>query len=175
MTWAGAVLLLSPVGCLKPQEASDAQANRTLHELLLPQRIEIVEPFTRVKSFDDDAVPDGIELLLRAVNALENPGLMIAGQVRVELYEYVAASAEKQGSVLESWRIDLTTRAQQLAFWNQLTQMYQFRLAIDPARIPQARKFVLLVTYRSPDGETLADECVLSYPEDFGGRLTGGG
>ena len=51
--------------------------------------------------------------------------------------------------------------------------MYQFRLAINPTEIPQARKFVLLVTYRSPDGETLADECVLSYPEGLGGRVTG--
>ena len=173
MTWAGAVLLLLPVGCLNPQEASDAQVSRTLHELLLPQRIEIVEPFTRVKSFDDDATPDGIELLLRAVNALDNPGLMIAGQVRIELYEYVPASAQSQGSLLENWQVDLTTRSQQLAFWNQLTQMYQFRLAIDPARIPQARKFVLLVTYRSPDGETLTDEYVLQYQEGSGGRVTG--
>lgn len=131
--------------------------------LLMPSRIKIVKPFTRVKSFDDDAVPDGIELLLEAVNALDNPGLMIVGDVRVELYEYVPASSDHKGQQYDSWRISLTAADDQRMHWNQLTQMYEFRLQINPRAVPRANKYVLLVTYNSPLGEHLTDEFVLGY------------
>jgi hypothetical protein len=129
----------------------------------MPSRIEIVEPFTRVKSFDGDATPDGIELLLRAVNSLDNPGLMIAGTVRVELFEHVSGSADQKGRRLEHWDVELATAAHQRRYWNQLTQMYEFRLGVDPTVMPNADKYVLLATYNSPLGEHLADECVVSY------------
>ncbi len=128
----------------------------------MPSRIEIVEPFTSVKSFDADAAPDGIELLIQAVNALDNPGLMITGTIRVELNEFVPASGNERGKPLERWDIDLSTVKQQKAFWNQLTQMYQFRLGVDPERVAKAERYILSVTYSSPLGGHLTDECVLS-------------
>ena len=131
--------------------------------LLMPSRIEIVEPFTRVKSFDDDAIPDGIELLLQAVNYLDNPGLNIVGTVRVELYGYVPASGDSKGSRLEHWDIELATVRQQRTYWNSLTQMYEFRLGIDRKRVPAAEKYVLAVTYTSPLGDHLTDEYVISF------------
>ena len=156
-------MLMTAVGCASTPRATDDAARRDMLTLLMPSRIEIVEPFTRVKSFDDDATPDGIELLLQAVNSLDNPGLMIAGQVRVELFEHVAGSADQKGRRLEQWDVELTTIAQQRRYWNQLTQMYEFRLGVDPTVMPNADKFVLLVTYNSPLGEHLTDEFVLLY------------
>lgn len=155
--------LIATAGCASTPRAVDDPARRDLLTLLMPSRIEIVEPFTRVKSFDDDTTPDGIELLLRAVNSLDNPGLMIAGQVRVELFEHVAGSADQKGRRLEHWDVELATAAQQRRYWNQLTQMYEFRLGIDPTVMPKGDKYVLLVTYNSPLGEHLNDECVISY------------
>jgi hypothetical protein len=137
--------------------------------LLMPSRIEIVEPFTRVKSFDGDTTPDGIELFLRAVNALDNPGLMIVGEIRVELYEHVPASGSIRGRRLEHWNIELSTVRHQRTHWNQLTQMYEFRLRVDPSAVPFSRKYVLVVTYNSPLGEHLVDEFVIQ--QDSGGRL----
>jgi len=151
-------------GCHAPPSAADLEAQRAMLALLMPARIEIVEPFTRVKSFDQDDTPDGIELFLRAVNALDNPGLMIVGQVRVELYQYVPASADPKGARLVDWTVDLSTRQQQQMFWNQLTQMYELRLGLDPATIPPASRYVLLVTYRSPLGEVLTDDFVIQQP-----------
>lgn len=156
-------MLVAAAGCASTPRAANDPANRDLLALLMPSRIEIVKPFTRVKSFDDDATPDGIELLLRAVNSLDNPGLMIAGQVRAELFEHVAGSADQKGRRLEHWDVELATAAQQRRHWNQLTQMYEFRLGVDPSVMPQADKYVLLVTYNSPLGEHLTDECVISY------------
>ncbi len=141
----------------------DDTAQRRMLAMLMPSRIEIVEPFTGVKSFDDDNTPDGIELLLQAVNSLDNPGLMIVGNVNVELYEHVPASADNRGALLEHWDIELSTAKHQRTYWNQLTQMYEFKLGVDPARIPNKGKYVLVVTYNSPLGDHLSDQCVLRY------------
>jgi len=153
--------LIFAAGCASTPRADDP-ARLKLLALLMPSRVEIVEPFTRVKSFDDDT-PDGIELLLRAVNSLDNPGLMIVGEVRMELFEHVAGSADQKGRRLEHWDVELATAAQQRRYWNQLTQMYEFRLGVDPIVMPQADRYVLLVTYNSPLGEHLTDEYVISY------------
>jgi hypothetical protein len=156
-------MLITAVGCASRPRATDDAARHDMLTLLMPSRIKIVEPFTRVKSFDGDPTPDGIELLLQAVNSLDNPGLMIAGQLRVELFEHIAGSADQKGRRLEHWDIELATPAQQRRYWNQLTQMYEFRLGIDRSVMPQADKYVLLVTYNSPLGEHLTDECVVAY------------
>jgi len=136
-------------------------ARQDMLALLMPCRIEIVEPFTRLRSFDADDTPDGIEVLLRAVNSLDNPGLMIVGSVRVELFEYVPASANQKGTRVEYWTVDLSSVSQQRKHWNRLTQMYEFRLGVDRASIPGAGRYVLAVTYTTPLGEHLTDEYVL--------------
>ncbi len=150
-------------GCATPPGSSDVAARREMLALLMPSRIEIIESFTRVKSFDDDAIPDGIELFLEAVNTLDNPGLMITGRIQAALYQYVPASGDQKGQRLQQWDIELDTVHQQRRYWNALTQMYEFRLGIDPSRIPPASKYVLAVLYSSPLGEHLSDECILSY------------
>lgn len=156
-------VLLHVAGCATPPGTSDVAAQREMLALLMPSRIEIVESFTRVKSFDGDVMPDGIELFLEAVNALDNPGLMITGRIQAALYQYVPASGDQKGQRLQQWDIELVTVQQQRTYWNALTQMYEFRLGIDPARIPPAAKYVLAVIYSSPLGEHLSDECILSH------------
>ena len=162
-------VFLAMAGCAASTASMDDPARREMLALLMPSRVEIVEPFTRVKSFDNDAEPDGIELLLQAVNALDNPGLMLAGGIRVELFEHVAGTADPKGRRLEHWDVELATPAQQRRYWNQLTQMYEFRLGVDLARIPPGDRYVLLVTYNSPLGEHLTDECVIVYRGATGG------
>ncbi len=66
-------VLLHAASCATPSRSSDDAARREMLALLMPSRIEIIESFTRVRSFDDDVMPDGIELFLEAVNALDNP------------------------------------------------------------------------------------------------------
>ncbi len=134
----------------------------------MPRTIEIVEPFTSIKNFDKDPEPDGIELLIQAVNSLDNPGLMIVGTIRVELYQFVPSSAQRRGQWLDKWDISLTSPQDQRRYWNQATQMYQFELGIDPQIIPLAKRFVLSVTYNSPLGTRLTDECVVEYNQSSG-------
>jgi hypothetical protein len=151
-------------GCKSNARIADESDQRKMLELLMPSRIQIVQPFTRVKSFDDDNEPDGIEVLLQAVNALDNPGLMIAGDVRVELYRHIPASGNRRGQRLESWSIMIANPADQRAYWNEITQMYQFRLGMNAKGIPRDDKYVLQVTYNSPLGQHLTDECIVERP-----------
>jgi len=143
--------------------------------LLMPSTIEIVRPFTRVELVEGAAAsgkPQAeLELLMRASNALDNPGLMIVGDVRVELYEYRPASARPKGRQLSRWTIPLADEKDQRKFWNQVTQMYEFRLGVDRSNIPPQDKYVVLVTYNSPLGEHLYDESIIEVRRR--GRLLG--
>ncbi len=161
LSWALPTMLGS--GCTTRATSIGDGSQREAIALLMPSRLEIVEAFTRIKSFDRDSSPDGIELLLQAVNVMDNPGLMIAGTVRIELFEHIPASADHKGRRLEHWDVELQTAAQQRRYWNQLTQMYEFRLGVDLTRIPPGEKYVLAVTYNSPVGEHLTDESVIAY------------
>lgn len=151
-------------GCKSAPVVRDDAAQRKMLELLMPSRIEIVQPFTRVRGFEQEDVEEGIEVLLQAVNRLDNPGLMIAGDIRIELYSFVPASGNRKGRRIETWRIQIADKEDQRAYWNGITQMYQFKLGLDPEGFPVSDKYVLAVTYNSPLGEHLSDECVVERP-----------
>jgi hypothetical protein len=159
------------LGCATPGRDLDDASVRAMLNLLMPSRIEIVEPFTRVRSFDESATPNGIEVLIRAVNALEDPGLMIAGRVRIELFTYVPASGQNKGPRVEQWDVDLATEKHQQDHWNSMTQMYEFRLALHPEALPVADAYVLAVSYVSPLGDQHSDECVLPRRPTHGGAI----
>lgn len=149
--------------CVAPLRIDDPSRERML-ALLMPNAVEIVRPFTRVVRLED-ATEGGLnfelELLLRASNALDNPGLMIVGDVRVELYEYRPGGTDTKGAQLARWTIPLANEKDQRTFWNPVTQMYEFRLGINREDIPSAEKYMVLVTYNSPLGEHLSDECLI--------------
>ena len=176
-TLAALAALLGLAGCASTPCATNHADRLQMCALLMPRSIEIVEPFTRVKSFDDDDIPDGIELLLQAVNSFGARGLMMVGHLRVDLYEHVPASGDQKGRRLEHWQIPLSTAEQQLEHWNDITQMYEFLLQVDPAPIAPADRYVLAVTYSSPLGEHLTDECIIAYrptASPLGGVRTSG-
>lgn len=154
-------------GCASTPINHEASQRQALL-LLMPKRIEIVEPFTRVTSFDEDASPDGIELLLQAVNSLDNPGVMIVGEIRFELFEFIPASGDRKGARLEYWDVALASEEDQRDHWNQVTQMYEFRLRVDPSVLPMENRYVLAVMYQSPLGDRLSTDCLIEYQKPRG-------
>lgn len=157
------LVALALSGCKSAAPISDDQASREMLALVLPARIEIVEPFTRPVSMKGSGEIDGIEVLVQAVNNMDKPGVMIVGSLRVELYEHVPSSGAPKGRQLNRWNIDLSTRELQADHWNPATQMYEFRLGLDREAISSSDSYVLLATYRSPLGEYLTDEMVVRY------------
>jgi len=137
-------LLLVP-GCASTPAAKNDAAQREMLAMVLPSKLEIVGPFTRVGDFDGKPGPDGIELVLRAGNPLGDMGIMIVGDMRIELYEFVPASADNKGRRLEFWNVALRTPDEQNRYWNRLTQMYEFRLGLNLEKLVRAERYVIYV------------------------------
>lgn len=157
-----AVALLA--GCAERTLEFDDADRRQMIELLMPHEVRIVEAFTGFRSFDDDRVPDGIEVLLQPVDCFGDR-VKMAGSVRAELFHYLPASGNHRGDrVCEPWQIPLATPEDQRRYWNQVTGMYEIELALPAGLAPSGDKYVLAVTYTTPLGRHVTDECLLELP-----------
>lgn len=154
--------LVSSTGCTISLNTTD-QATRQQLSLLMPAEVNIVDPFTRFCSFDNNSRPDGIELLLQPVNSFGDP-VNIAGTVIVELYAFGQASGDNKGAKLEQWDIALMSERDQRMYWNRTTSMYEFQLQFNQAALSPNHKYVLQVTYNTPLKEHMLDEYVLEVP-----------
>ena len=138
----------------------------------MPQRVEIVEAFTAFRSFDDDNIPDGIELLIQPVDSFGDP-VKVAGTMRVELCAFKQASGEKAGQrICDPWEITLLSETDQKTYWNPITGMYEAKLRFPPniaseLKIPESRKFLLSVTYNTPLSKHMTADCVLEAPQNL--------
>ncbi|NOT02694.1 MAG: hypothetical protein HOP29_18975 [Phycisphaerales bacterium] len=140
-------------------EQSDALAT------LLPQSIEIVEPFTRWADRDDRPGIDGLVVYVQPRNAAGDP-VQAAGRLLIELYAFRDGSADHKGARLEHWSLPLLNSNDQDDHWNRATEMYEFRLALSGASAVDVpgQRFVLAATYRSVLGDNRNDECSLELP-----------
>jgi len=146
-------------------DAAAFTAQEEAVKMLLPERIKI-EPFTCVKSFDRDEIPDGIDVRLRPLDRFGDP-IKIVGTLQFELYSYRKASADRKGKQLQFWQVSLRSPKQQRRYWDATSQMYEFPLLWEGSP-PSTDKCVLLVTYQSPWDERLEDEYVLRLPTPTG-------
>lgn len=169
-----ALLVLAGAGCSRPQTldfgtaepaapappASDDQARKQMVEVVLPVAIDIQGPFTRPASFDKDNVPDGIEVVLEAVDHQDQTTRMV-GHLVLELYNHRQAAADPKGSQLQVWELDMATEKDQESYFNRLTRMYEFPLLVDRTQVPQSKQFVLVARYTNPWGKHIETEEVL--------------
>lgn len=133
--------------------------------MLMPASVKI-QPFTQIKSFDQDGIPDGIEVLIQPTDRLGDP-VKVVGRFSFELYSHRRASADPKGEQLQFWEVTLDNDRDQRRFWDRTAQMYVFPLEVVPDAVVADKpalsgKFVLVATYHTPDGVHLSDELVLS-------------
>ncbi len=158
-------ILLVPImlasACQSPQGSQyDAAERRALLEGIAADKIEIVAPFTKPASFDDDPLPDGISVVLSAVDK-QGERIKITGQIVFELYTYRPASADPKGEQLQTWQLALAGDRDQRTYWNHTTRMYDFPLEVKLAGAPGGSKFVLLARYNNPWNEHLQDQAII--------------
>jgi len=184
-TWYfwGVFFVLSVVfcGCEQRSDCSEKNSSSLTEEqvrMLMLAKIEVL-PFTKPRSWDDDAVPDGIEVVLRPLDSFGDQTKAI-GTFRFELYTYQKASSNPKGQRVGFWEEDLRTRQSQLLHWDKITRTYRFRLAWT-GQSPKPGKYVLEVTYLSPSGLRLNDVYILvaqmpreQVKENVEGRRNGG-
>ena len=131
--------------------------------LMLPYELKI-QPFTKVKSFNEDDIPDGILAVVRPLDRFGDP-VKAVGLFYFELWTYVNASGERKGERLGYWERTIGSAEEVRLYWTR-AQMYEFQLAWTAGAdlIRPGRKYVLTATYRPPWDETIQDEYVLDFP-----------
>lgn len=133
--------------------------------MLLPTKIRI-HSFTKIKPLFGSALPNGIEVWLEPLDQFDDV-VKVVGEFYFELYGFKPASADPKGERIEFWQVRIGTPEEQQRYWDRVARMYRFPLAWDYAPAP-GRKYVLLVTYRTPSQERLADETTLTFKVDKG-------
>jgi len=126
-----------------------------------PQTIKIL-PFTKAKSFDDDAFPDGIEVSMRALDGAGDP-VKSYGTFLFELYAYKPASTDHKGELIQSWRQPVLSLSDQKLYWERVTTSYQFQLSWEGVPLSPQKKYILAASFQASGGPRLFDE----YEWDF--------
>ena len=154
-------------GCsqIKGPEYSQ-EDTKNLQKCIIAQKLQIVAPFTKPKSFDEDVIPDGIDLFLKASDQQDDP-VKIAGNIVIQLYAFRNASADPKGQLIETWNYNLTSVNDQVQYWNRNTRMYEIPLSLDIAKLSQARKFVMLARYINPWNEHIENQEIIDLTDFY--------
>jgi hypothetical protein len=169
---AGAVAFVS-LACSKNTGEAVGPDEQTALQMLMPAAVKI-QPFTQATSFDDDGIPDGIELMVQPVDRIGDP-VKVVGRFTFELWTFRAASADRKGRQLQFWEVVLDSDKDQQRFWDRTAMMYIFNLDVVPGAIPAGEdtgpiipgKLVVVAAYHTPSGEHLIDEFDLDVRDEF--------
>ncbi len=138
---------------------SPATAHQQL-SMLMPSQIEIL-PFTKPRSWDNDYIPDGIEVVLRPLDSFGDQTKAV-GTFRFELYTFRKAHADPRGDRIGYWQVELKSKQAQEEYWDKITRTYRFRLGWTNTKQFKPGKYVLEVTYISPWNERLFTRYILN-------------
>jgi len=159
-----AVLCTVGLGCrsTSPDHLPTEPDRVEMLSLMLPDEIKI-QPFTKIKSFNDDSIPDGILAIVRPLDRFGDP-VKAVGLFYFELYSYQDASGQRKGERIEFWEKTIDSASEVRLHWTR-AQMYEFQLAWTKGAgaIQPDRKYLLTVTYRTPWDTTIQDERAIDF------------
>ncbi|MGD0389466.1 MAG: hypothetical protein ABSC42_10980 [Tepidisphaeraceae bacterium] len=151
-------LLILPVlfGCSSPA----VPPPRTAEENLLFGPVSMkLDTFSKVKDWDANGIPDGIEALIEFDDRFGDR-TKAAGVIMFELYDYRPYWPDPRGPRLANpWTASLATYDEQKAHWETASGAYTFRLAFDKALWNHS--YVLTAMYQSAAGTRLFSRIVL--------------
>lgn len=145
-------------GCRRGEIGQGSQGPTTeeLIKYYSPTSIKIL-PFTKPKSFDDDAIPDGVAVSLRPLDSAGDP-VKAYGTFIFELYAYKQALGNHRGERLQTWSQPVLGPKDQKKFWERVTSTYEFQLSWEGKPIPADRRYILSASFQAPGSERLFDE-----------------
>ena len=162
--WLCVFTVAAGLGCQSGGPAGlPTEADRLrMYTLMLPEAIKI-QPFTKIASFDEDEVPDGVLVVLRPLDRFGDP-VKATGLFYFELWTYQNASSERRGERIAFWEQTIDSPDTVSLHWTR-AEMYEFQLGwIEGAdAIRPDRKYLLTATYRPPWDETIRDEYVMEF------------
>lgn len=145
-------------GCNRGQIGQTPQGPSTdeLVKYYSPTAIKVL-PFTKPRSFDDDATPDGIGVSLRPLDSAGDP-VKAYGTFIFELYAYKQALGNHRGELLQTWTQPVLGPKDQKKFWERVTSTYEFQLSWEGKPISPDRRYILLASFQAPGSDRLFDE-----------------
>jgi len=153
----GSLLALS-AGCERGLvgEGVAGPSTEELVSFYSPQSIKILQ-FTKPKSFDDDAIPDGIGVSLHTLDAAGDP-VKAYGTFVMELYAYRPALSGHRGELLHTWTQAITNPKDQKQYWEKATKTYEFQLSWEGQPLEPQKRYILTVSLEAPGAKRLFDE-----------------
>lgn len=152
----GLLLLPAVFGCSSP--AAPAPRTAEENQLFGPVSMKL-DTFSKVKDWDADGIPNGIEALVEFDDRFGDR-TKAAGVVIFELYDYRPYWPDPRGVRLANpWTASLRTYEEQKAHWETASGAYMFRLAFDQALWNHS--YVLTATFQSAAGTRLFSRIVL--------------
>lgn len=153
-TLAVLLLLIAAGGC-----QSEPVSGRGAEPMFAPAAMRIHPIFTRLRDWNGDDKPDGVEALIEFQDQFGDP-TKAAGRVVFELYDYRPGWPDPRGSRLaEPWLGSLLSAAEQRQHWNRTSRSYSFQLAYPPIR--PDRSYVLTAMFELAGGGRYFDRIVL--------------
>lgn len=153
-----AAFIATTMGCQRG-EIADSGGGPTKDQLVeyySPTQIRVM-PFTKIRSFDDDVIPDGLLVSLRPLDGAGDP-IKAYGSFLFELYEFRPATANHRGQRLQSWTQAVRDLDDQRTFWERVTSTYEFQLSWEGNPLPTDKKYILAASFESPGTDRLFDE-----------------
>lgn len=152
--FAALLCAIAPTGCSHSAGSDGTEPTvEDLRKLTQPQQL-VVLPFTKPKSFDDDAIPDGVEATVRVTDVMNDP-VKAWGTFRFELFERRPASGDPRGTRLQNWSKAIGTVEDQKNYWDRVTQTYRFPLGWEGQPLQPDRTYVLDVTFAPPGADRI--------------------
>jgi hypothetical protein len=161
VTFALASILLSLLGC----SSSRPPEPRTVSEaaLFAPAAMRIHPIFTRVKDFNGDNYPDGVDALLEFQDQFGD-ATKASGRAIFELYAFQKFDPTHKGKRLcNPWIGSLDTLDDQKMRWNRTSRTYSFPLQYD--QISATNTYVLTAEFQLSGGGRYYDQIVLEPPQ----------
>jgi hypothetical protein len=121
-----------------------------------PRSIKIL-PFTKPRSFDDDAIPDGIGASMLTLDGAGDE-VKAYGTFIFELYAFRPGIAGHRGELIRSWTQPVLDIKQQKQFWERASKTYEFQLSWEGQPLTPQKKYVLSASFQAPGSERLFDE-----------------
>lgn len=143
------------IGCQRGEitESSQGPTTEQLVSFYSPRSIRVL-PFTKPRSFDGDAIPDGIAVSLQPIDAAGDP-VKAYGVFNFELFTYRNASGDRRGDSIQAWTQPLANLEDQKKFWEHVTATYEFQLSWEGNPLQPQQKYLLAVSFQAPGSERL--------------------
>jgi hypothetical protein len=145
----------------KVGEVSGGPTQEQLITFYSPRAIKIL-PFTKPRSFDDDNIPDGIGVSMRALDGAGDP-VKVYGTFHFELFAFRQAIGQHRGQSLQTWDQVVSSLEDQKKFWSRVTSTYEFQLSWEGTPLSPQKKYILTASFQAPGAERLFDEYTFEF------------